>query len=108
MARTNSKTHLEALRKKQLELVEQIRKAEAKAHKQFQEQERRKAELAGRLVLMALAIKSSSPHAASLRDLLDKGLTRPADRALFDLPPLTKDSMPEKDGVIFIPSTAEI
>jgi hypothetical protein len=94
MARTNSKTQLEALRKAQLELVAKIREAEAKEKKAEQEKQERRKLLAGAVALKELEGNPSGVFGAFLLRLLDQGLKGAADRALFCLPPLPKVPSP--------------
>jgi hypothetical protein len=94
MARTNSQTQLEALRKKQLELVKKIREAEAKTKKAEQEKDERRKLLAGAVALKELEANHTGVFAAQLLGLLDQGLKGAADRTLFGLPPLAKEPSP--------------
>ena len=105
MARTNSKTHLETLRRQQLAIVKKIKEAEAKTKKDQQEKDERRKLLAGAVALRELEANRSSVFANELLGLLDQGLTRAADRELFGLTPLPK---PPKDGSVFINSEAGI
>ena len=57
MARTNSKTQLEALRQQQLDLVKKIKEAEAKTKKEQQEKDDRRKLLAGAVALKELDSK---------------------------------------------------
>jgi hypothetical protein len=88
MARTKSKPNLEALRQQQLELVKKIREAEAEAKKEQQEKDDRRKLIAGAIALKEHDANKSGDFATALRGLLHQKLTRPADRALFDLPAL--------------------
>ena len=94
MARTDSKTQLEALRQQQLELVKKIREAEAKEKKAEQEKQERRKLLAGAVALKELEAKPSGVFGAFLLRLLDQGLKGAADRALFGLPALAKEPSP--------------
>jgi len=97
MARTNSKAQLEALRKKQLDIVKKIREAEAKTKKAEREKDERRKLLAGAIALKELEANRSSVFASEMLGLLDQGLTRAADRALFDLHALPKEPKPAND-----------
>jgi hypothetical protein len=94
MARTNSKTKLETLRKKQLDLVKKIREAEAKTKKEQQEKDEHRKLLAGAIALKELEANPSGAFADALLGMLKHHLTRTADRALFGLPALPKDHKP--------------
>ncbi len=91
MARTNSKTKLETLRKKQLDLVKKIREAEAKTKKEQQEKDEHRKLLAGAIALKELEANPSGAFADALLGMLKHHLTRAADRALFGLPALPKE-----------------
>lgn len=105
MARTNSKTQLEALRQQQLELVRKMKEAEAKVKKEEQKNDQRRKLLAGAIALRELQVNPSSELARALLALLAEGLTRAADRELFGFPALPK---PAKDGSVFIHSETGI
>jgi hypothetical protein len=94
MARTNSKTKLETLRKKQLDLVKKIREAEAKTKKEQQEKDEHRKLLAGAVALKELEANPSGAFADALLGMLKHHLTRAADRALFGLPALPKEQKP--------------
>jgi hypothetical protein len=51
------------------------------------DEQRRKIELAGTVILKAIDALPSGQFAAIVRELLDSSLSRSEDRALFDLPP---------------------
>ncbi len=88
MARTNSKTQLEALRQQQLDLVKKIKEAEAEAKKEQQEKDDRRKLLAGAVALKELDANPSGAFADALLGMLKHHLTRAADRELFNLPAL--------------------
>jgi hypothetical protein len=94
MARTNSKTKLETLRKKQLDLVKKIREAEAKTKKEQQEKDEHRKLLAGAIALKELDANPSGAFADAMLGMLKHHLTRTADRALFGLPALPKEHKP--------------
>ncbi len=83
MARLSAKDQIEALRKQQLEIAKRIKDAEAAAKKQFREDEARRESLIGRLILNYMAEYPGDTFSRTIIALLDKGLTRPADRELF-------------------------
>ena len=95
MARQKSSDAVATLQKQQTELAKKLKEAQAKARKESQENERRLNELAGAVVRKELAANPSGVFSLSLLGLLAKDLTRAADRALSDLPPLTKETKPE-------------
>jgi hypothetical protein len=80
------------LRKQQAELMAKLKEAENKARQEAKEIQQRKNELAGGVALKELEANPSGAFAAGLRDLLLAGLTKAADRALFELPALPKAS----------------
>jgi hypothetical protein len=51
------------------------------------EQQRRRIELAGTVILKAIDALPTGQFAGIVRELLDSSLSRPEDRALFDLLP---------------------
>ena len=83
MARQKSADHVEALRRQQADIAAKLKEAEAKERARKREDDDRRNRLAGAVILDHLARDPKSPLAAPLRDLLAKGLKRPADRALF-------------------------
>ena len=76
MARTNSKTKLETLRQKQLDLVKKIREAEAKTKKEQQEKDEHRKLLAGAIALKELDANPSGAFADALLGMLKHHLTR--------------------------------
>lgn len=98
MARTVSTKRLEAYRQQQIELAKKIREAEAQSREAAKADGKRKCELAGALALKEFEANPQGVFATALLGLLNNGLTKPADRALFALPPLpraTPDKAPE-------------
>jgi hypothetical protein len=83
MARQKSADHVEALRRQQADIAAKLKEAEAKERARKREDDDRRNRLAGAVILDHLARDPKSPIAAPLRELLAKGLKRPADRALF-------------------------
>jgi hypothetical protein len=90
MPRQKPTDKIESIQKAQRELAAKLREAQTKARNEVRETERRKAELAGAVALKELEANPSGPFAGSLRELLHTGITKKADRALFDLPALPK------------------
>jgi hypothetical protein len=90
MARQKPADHLATLQKQRDELEAKLKEAKAKADAETKETQKRKNELAGALALKELAANPSSAFGVALVGLLNTGLTRAADRALFDLAPLPK------------------
>src|SRR3984893_18235140 len=95
MPRPDSKTQLEALHQRQIELGRKIKEAEAEARKKAREMDERRKLLAGALALAEIAVHPDSPFAITLVDLLNRGLTKAPDRSLFNLQPLPKGSKPQ-------------
>ena len=98
IVRTNSKTHLETLRKKQLELVKQIKEAEAKTKKDQQEKDERRKLVAGAVALKEFEANPSGEFATALLGLLNHGVAKSSDRALFNLPALPKEPKPAPEA----------
>ena len=90
MARQKPADHLATLQKQRDDLDAKLKEAKAKADAEARETQRRKNELAGAVALKELAANPSGAFGAALLGLLNTGLTRAADRALFDLAPLPK------------------
>ena len=89
MPRLKSPEQLEALRKQHVEIAQRIKAAETKARQKHRDDELRRETLIGRLVLNYMADHPGDAFSKVILALLDKGLTRAADRALFPaLPPL--------------------
>ena len=84
------------LRRQQAELMAKLKEAQGKAREEAKEIQRRKNELAGSLALKELEANPSGAFAVALRDLLQAGLTKTAERALFDLPALPKPEAPKQ------------
>lgn len=95
MPSPDSKAQLEALRQQQIALARKIKEAEAEAKKKEREKDERRKLLAGAAALVELAAHPDSPFAVTLVSLLNNGLTKAPDRALFSLPPLPKDPKAE-------------
>lgn len=71
-------------------LQDQLRDATAEERKRQAEHDKKKAEIVGTLILKKMAAEPEGGLSAEVRELLNTGVTRPADRSLFDLPPLAK------------------
>src|ERR1700729_2268614 len=80
------------LRRQQAELMAKLREAETRAREEAKEIQRRKNELAGAVALKELDANPSGAFAVALRDLLQAGITRTAERSLFGLPALPKNA----------------
>jgi hypothetical protein len=111
MARTDSKSQLEALRQQQLALAQKIKDAEAKEKKKQREDNERRKLLAGTAALAELAAHPDSPFAGTLLARLSAALKRPADRALFPglpSPPAAPDHVKpsEKPKALVAPMSA--
>lgn len=100
MARTNSKTNLEALRQQQLEIVRKIKEAEAEEKQKERERDERRKLLAGAEALAELEENPSGAFATTLLRRLNDRLARAADRELFDLPALPKEAKPAAAPVV--------
>ncbi len=90
MPRVKSSEQIETLERQQKELFAKLREAKAKAAAEAKELQRRKNEIAGALVLKEIEQLPSGSLATNIRELLHTGITKAADRALFELPPLPK------------------
>ena len=95
MARQKPADQVETLKRKQAELAAKLKEASAKARAHEQEIHWRKCELLGSLALWDMETRPKGALATALRALMQTQLTKAADRALFDLPPLPK---PEAAG----------
>ena len=95
MPRQVSPSRLEAYRKQQVEIAKKIKQAEALKREKAKGDARRKHELAGKLALHEFERDPRGQFAQAMLALLNHGLARPADRALFNLPPLPKEPKPE-------------
>jgi hypothetical protein len=96
-------SQLDTLRRKQAELAEQLRAAEAREREREKQTEARRQDILGALITEHLKSAPDSPLAKSVIELLSRKLARPADRALFpNLPPLalqqTKAETPPGDA----------
>lgn len=83
MARVSGAARTEALRRKREELDKKLREAEATDRVREKEANRRRSEVAGRIVLTYAAANPESEFTRTLAELLDRELAKPADRTLF-------------------------
>jgi hypothetical protein len=90
MARQKPSDQIATLERQQKELEAKLREARTKANAEAKEAQRRKCELAGRVVLKAIELTPTGHVADVVSGLLDAGVKSAADRALFDLPPHKK------------------
>ena len=91
MARQKPADQVETLKKKQADLAAKLKEASAKAREHEKELYWRKCELLGALALDELQAHPKGGCASVLRERLQTTITKAADRALFDLPPLPKE-----------------
>ena len=94
MARQKTADKVETLLKQQADLMGKLKEAKTKADAEAKELQRRKNECAGALALKELDRNPSSAFASALLDLLQTGITKASDRALFDLAALPKKTKP--------------
>ncbi len=98
MARQKPSDQLATLLKQQADLTAKLKEAKAKADAETKETQRHKNELAGALALKELSGNPSGAFASALRDLLQAGITKASDRALFELAPLQKTTKQAATG----------
>jgi hypothetical protein len=106
MARQKPSDKVETIKKQQAELLKKLKEAQGKAKNEAKEGQRRKNELAGAVALKELQTNPSGAFADALLGLLKHHLTRTADRAIFDLPPLAKQPKQAKPATE--PAPAEV
>ncbi len=87
MPRQKPTDKIEALRLKRQQLDAQLQALEAQQKEADRKAETRRKVIAGAVALDHLAKNPDDPLARKLSALLDEYVTRPADRALFGLPP---------------------
>jgi hypothetical protein len=92
MPKQKPSAQVATLRRQQAELMAKLKEAQTKAREEEKEIERRKNELAGWVALRESEANPSGAFAVALGDLLNAGLTKTANRALFGLPALPKAS----------------
>jgi hypothetical protein len=83
MARLNSADELEALRRQQIELAKRIKEVELKTREKEKADNERREQIAGRAVLAYLATNPHSDTAKAIVGILETGILKAADRALF-------------------------
>lgn len=81
----NSQQKIDELNKRKAQIEALIQKEKAKARTEERKQDTRRKIIAGALALEHASIDPT--FGEQLHRLLDKYVTRPQDRALFDLPP---------------------
>jgi hypothetical protein len=94
MARQTPADQVETLKKQQKALLEKLREAQTKARAEEAEARRKKHELAGAVAVAELDANPAGPFAVALKELLHSALKRESQRALFGLPPLSKQVGP--------------
>lgn len=92
MPRQKGVSQLETLRRKQAELAEQLKAAEAREREREKQTEAKRQEIIGTLIADYLRSEPDSALARSVIELLGRKLTRAADRALFPYLPLIAPS----------------
>jgi hypothetical protein len=88
-----------SLRKLQADLMEKLKEAQTKAKLEAKEIQRIKNEIAGSIALKELDANPSGSFASAFLELLNTGVTKASQRAMFDLPPLLKAANDEPDTV---------
>ena len=83
MPRQKGVTQLDTLRRKQAEIAEQLQAAEAREREKEKHADARRRELLGQLIADQLRAAPDSILAQTTIDLLNRKLTKAADRALF-------------------------
>jgi hypothetical protein len=92
-------TQLDILRRKQAELTEQLKAAEAKDQEREKRLESRRKEIIGGLILEHARDKPETPWVHTLFEIVGSKLTKPADRALFPtLPPMKREPRSAKSS----------
>ncbi len=92
MPRRRSESELEALRAKAIELDQRIREVAARDRAKREDDDRRRYHLAGRAALEHMATEPESAFAATLLGLINTNVRGAADRSLFGLSPLPKET----------------
>jgi hypothetical protein len=98
MARLNSADELEALRRQQIELAKRIKEVELKRREKEKADNERREQLAGRAVLAYLATNPHSDAAKAIVGILETGIVKPADRALFFGAPAKPNAAAKRPG----------
>ncbi len=83
MARLNSADELEALRRQQIELAKRIKEVEVKTRLKEKADNERREQIAGRAVIAYLATNPQSEISKAIVAVLETGIIKPAERALF-------------------------
>ena len=83
MPRQKGVSQLDVLRRKQAELAEQLKAAEAREREREKQTEGRRREIVGTVIVEHLRAEPESALAKSVMELLGRKLMRPGDRALF-------------------------
>ncbi len=83
MPRQKGVTQLETLRRRQAEIAEQLKLAEARERDREKQNDAKRRDLLGSVILENLRTDPEGVLAQSVIFLLDGKLTRPAERALF-------------------------
>ena len=83
MPRQKGVSQLEVLRRKQAELAEQLKAAEAREREREKQIEEKRREIVGAVIVEHLRAEPESMLAKSVMELLARRLVRPGDRALF-------------------------
>lgn len=83
MPRQKGVTQLETLRRKQAEIAEQLKAAEARERDREKQNDAKRRDLLGSVILENLRANPDGVLAQSVISLLEGRLTRPVDRALF-------------------------
>ena len=94
MPRQKSQNELESLRRQQIELAKRIKEAEEKQRQKEKADDERRYLLAGAAAFDHMKAEPTSPFAATLLGLINARVKGAADRALFGLPPLSKQVGP--------------
>lgn len=85
---------LEKLKQSQAQLAAKIKDLEARSRAQARKDDTRRKVIAGALALHHMEKNPEGPFAQTLKRLLDEYVTKPTERALFDLSPLP-ETQPE-------------
>lgn len=83
MPRQKGVTQLETLRRRQAEIAEQLKLAEARERDREKQNDAKRRDLLGSVILENLRTDPEGAFAQSVISLLDGKLNRPAERALF-------------------------
>ena len=109
MPRQKGVSQLEVLRRKQAELTEQLKAAEAREREREKQTEGRRREIVGAVIVDHLRAEPHSALAKLVMELLCRALTRPAERALFpDFPPVAGGRTTRKNQKSRAPVEAQV